>query len=51
MYYNINYAIIGLQLAYGSETEILFMQDSPHAEVQLVSLVYIIKVQILVTLT
>jgi hypothetical protein len=50
MYRNINYTIMFIQLRYGSETGTQFIPDSLlHADVQLVSLCYILKLQIYVT--
>jgi len=51
MYYNMNYTIIFIQLRNDTETGTQFIADSlPHADVQLVSLYYIFKLQIYVTM-
>jgi hypothetical protein len=49
MCYNINYTIIFIQLHYGSEAGAQFIPDSLlHADVQLVSLCHILKLQVYV---
>jgi len=51
MFYNINYTIIFIQLRYDTETGTQSIADSlSHVGVQLVSLCYILKLQIYVTM-